>query len=71
MLLLTLGMGYLLTAAALDLGCGVSPLPALLLTLGVGYLLTATAPYLEHGIATLACSASDLGRVVSPHGRLS
>ena len=59
LLLLTLDKGYLLTAALLDLPCGIAPLgpPApmqpLLLTLDDGYLLTATIPYLHCRIAPL------------------
>ena len=58
-LLLTLDMGYLLTATTPDLGRGVSlqgcssKAQPLLLTLDEGYLLIATTPDLERGVAPL------------------
>ena len=78
-LLLTLGEGYLLTAALPDLQRAIAPLgppaPAqpLLLTLDEGYLLTTTLPDLQRGIAPLGPPAlmqpPVLGRVVGPPGR--
>ena len=56
---LTLDVGYVLTAIATDLGCGVSlhscssKVQPLLLTLDEGYLLTVAPPDLECGIAPL------------------
>ena len=58
-LLLTLDVGYLLTAAPLDLERGVAPLgasapgTASCCSLDVGLLLLVAAPYLEHGVAPL------------------